>query len=161
MKDQDSIFFRNFSMLLGFLVTLTVVLATVAYFMHKDILGGDEMAKDRSEIIKTLESSAQVNTGAPIVAEVETADAAPTAAFDGTLDGKTIFDNVCTACHTTGAAGAPKLEAAAWKDRMAGGIDALVSSAINGKGAMPPRGGRADLSDEQIKATIEFMTAGF
>ncbi len=160
MKDQDSIFFRNFSMLLGFLVFLTIVLAITGYVMHDDILGDKEMAKDRSAIAKTLEPIAKVNTGDVIVAQVEE-EKAPTAAFDGTLDGKKIYDNVCTACHSSGAAGAPKLEAAAWTDRMAGGIDALVTSAINGKGAMPPRGGRADLSDEQVKATVEFMTTGF
>ncbi len=160
MKDQDSIFFRNFSMLLGFLVLLTIVLAITGYVMHEDILGDKEMEKDRSAIAKTLEPVAKVNTGDVIVAQVEE-EKAPTAAFDGSLDGKKIYDNVCTACHSSGAAGAPKLEAAAWTDRMAGGIDALVTSAINGKGAMPPRGGRADLSDEQVKATVEFMTAGF
>ena len=65
------------------------------------------------------------------------------------------------ACHATGVAAAPKLEAAEWTERMAGGIDALVTSSINGKGAMPPRGGRADLSDEQMKAVIEYMVSGF
>ncbi len=160
MKDQDSIFFRNFSMLLGFLVLLTIVLAITGYVMHDDIIGDKEMATDRSAIAKTLEPVAKVNTGDVIVAQVEE-EKAPTAAFDGSLDGQKIYDNVCTACHSSGAAGAPKLEAAAWTDRMAGGIDALVTSAINGKGAMPPRGGRPDLSDEQMKAVIEFMTAGF
>ncbi len=160
MKDQDSVFFRNFSMLLGFLIFLTIVLAFTGYFMQKDILGDNEMAKDRSEIAKTLEPVAKVNTGDVIVPQVEE-EKAPTAAFDGTLDGKKIYDNVCTACHSSGAAGAPKLEKAAWEPRLANGIDALVASAIKGKGAMPPRGGRADLSDEQVKATVEFMTAGF
>ncbi len=160
MKDQDSVFFKNFSMLLGFLILLTIVLALTGYFMQKDILGDNEMAKDRSEIAKTLEPVAKINTGDVIVAQVEE-EKAPTAAFDGSLDGKKIYDSVCAACHSSGAAGAPKLEAADWTDRMAGGIDALVTSVINGKGAMPPRGGRADLSDEQVKATVEFMTAGF
>ncbi len=159
MKDQDSIFFRNFSMLLGFLVFLTIVLAITGYLMHDDILGNNEMAKDRSAIAKILEPVAKVNTGDVIVAQVEE-EKAPAAAFDGSLDGQMIYDNVCAACHSSGAAGAPKLEAVAWTDRMTGGIDALVTSAINGKGAMPPRGGRADLSDEQMKAVVEFMTAG-
>jgi len=161
MKDQDSIFFKNFSLLLGFLVLLTVVLAIVGYMMHYNLLGRDDMAQDRSDIVKTLESVAQVNTGEAIVAQVEEESEVASAAFDGTLDGKTIYDNVCMACHSTGAAGAPKLEAADWADRMTGGIDALVTSSINGKGAMPPRGGRADLSDEQMKAAVEFMTTGF
>lgn len=159
MKDQDSIFFKNFSLLLGFLVVLTVVLIFVGKMMHENLLGRDDMAQDRTAIAKTLASVAQVNTGDVVLAVEE--DKGPAIAFDGSTDGKMIYDNVCMACHTSGLAGAPKLEAADWTDRMAGGIDALVTSSINGKGAMPPRGGRADLSDEQMKAVIEYMTSGF
>lgn len=159
MKDQDSIFFKNFSLLLGFLVLLTIVLAVVGSMMHEDILGRDDLAQDRSDVVKAIEPVSQVNTGDAIIAESTTDETA--VAFDGSLDGKMIYDNVCMACHTAGVAGAPKLEAAEWADRMAGGIDALMTSSINGKGAMPPRGGRADLSDEQMKAVIEFMTDGF
>ena len=157
MKDQDSIFFKNFSLLLGFLVVLTVVLIIVGAEMHESILGRDEMAQDRTAVAKTLGSVANVNTGDFVMAVEE----APTLAFDGSTDGKMIYDAVCMACHTSGLAGAPKLEASDWTDRMAGGIDALVTSSINGKGAMPPRGGRADLSDEQMKAVVEYMTNGF
>jgi len=157
MKDQDSIFFKNFSYLLGFLVILTIVLAVYASYKHDELVVSDEMAKDRSEIANTLAPVAQVNTGDVVLAVEE----APKLAFDGSTDGKMIYDTVCMACHTSGLAGAPKLEAADWTDRMALGIDGLTTSAINGKGAMPPRGGRADLSDEQVKATVEFMLDGF
>lgn len=74
-----------------------------------------------------------------------------------------VYNAVCMACHATGAAGAPKLDdKAAWEPRVATGIDALMKSAINGKGAMPPRGGQ-DVSDEELKATIGYMAmkAGF
>ena len=159
MKDQDSIFFKNFSLLLGFLVILTIVLILVGKMMHENLLGRDAMAQDRTDVTKTLESVAQVNTGDAIIVVEE--DKGPAVAFEGSTDGKMIYDAVCMACHTSGLAGAPKLEAADWTDRMAGGVDGLVTSAINGKGAMPPRGGRADLSDEQMKATVEFMLQGF
>ncbi len=147
--------------MLGFLILLTIVLAIVGYEMHHSLIDSNDMTKDRSAIAKSIQSVSQVNTGEAIVAVADTAAEEVTVAFDGTLDGKTIYDNVCMACHNTGAAGAPKLEAAAWTERMAVGIDGLVTSAIAGKGAMPPRGGRADLSDEQMKAVVEFMTAGF
>jgi cytochrome c5 len=159
MKDQDSIFFKNFSLMLGFLVILTVVLILVGKMMHENLLDRDEMAQDRSDITKTLAGVAQVNAGDVVLAVEE--DNGPTVAFDGSTDGKMIYDNVCMVCHTSGLAGAPKLEAADWTDRMAVGVDGLVTSAINGKGAMPPRGGRADLSDEQMKATVDFMLEGF
>ncbi len=68
-----------------------------------------------------------------------------------------LYQGACFACHGTGAAGAPKLgDAAAWTDRLAKGLDALVSSAVGGVGAMPPRGGSA-LDDEQIHSVVEYM----
>ena len=47
----------------------------------------------------------------------------------------------------------------AFKERAAKGEDALVSSAIHGLNAMPPKGGRTDLSDAEIKAAVEYMMA--
>ena len=70
-----------------------------------------------------------------------------------------LYQGACLACHSTGAAGAPKIgDAAAWQDRLGKGLDALISSAINGIGAMPPRGG-SQLSDDQIRATVEYILA--
>ena len=75
-------------------------------------------------------------------------------------DGKKIFDSTCMACHSTGVAGAPKLgDKAAWAPRLQQGVDALVQSAAKGKGAMPPKGGNASLSDADLKAAVEFMVS--
>ena len=64
----------------------------------------------------------------------------------------------CMACHMTGAAGAPKLgDAAVWADRMKAGLDTLYNNAINGKGAMPAKGGRVDLDDGAIRAAVRHM----
>lgn len=68
-----------------------------------------------------------------------------------------LYQGACFACHGTGAAGAPKLgDAAAWTSRLDQGLDTLVTHAINGKGAMPPRGG-SQYSDDQIRAVVEYM----
>lgn len=68
------------------------------------------------------------------------------------------YRTACMACHASGAAGAPKLgDKAAWKARIAQGMDTLVKHAVNGKGAMPPKGGRMDLTDAQIKSTVAYM----
>lgn len=91
------------------------------------------------------------------VARFELAKAAPAAAA-GPKDGATVFNSVCGACHNTGAAGAPKVDdKAAWAPRVAQGKDALYKSAIGGKGAMPAKGGAADLSDDEIKGAVDYV----
>src|SRR3954464_15872705 len=61
--------------------------------------------------------------------------------------GEEVFKAQCSACHATGAAGAPKFgDAGAWAPRIAKGFDALVGSATKGKGAMPPQAG-GDFTD--------------
>ena len=91
------------------------------------------------------------------VAKFELAKAAPAAAA-GPKDGPTVFNSVCGACHNTGAAGAPKVDdKAAWGPRIAQGKDALYKSALGGKGAMPPKGGAADLSDDEIKGAVDYI----
>ena len=64
----------------------------------------------------------------------------------------------CAECHETGKGGAPKIgDQAAWIPRLKPGIDVLVSSAINGHGGMPARGGLANLTDAEIKDAITYM----
>ena len=70
-----------------------------------------------------------------------------------------LYQGACLACHSTGAAGAPKIgDAGAWSERISRGLDALVTAAINGVGAMPPRGG-SQYNDEQMRAVIEYIVA--
>lgn len=75
-------------------------------------------------------------------------------------DGKKVYDATCTACHTAGVANAPKPgDKAAWAPRLKQGMDTMVQSAIKGKGAMPPKGGAANLSDAEVRAAVEFMVS--
>lgn len=68
-----------------------------------------------------------------------------------------LYQGACVACHSTGAAGAPKLgDAGEWKSRMANGLESLISSAVSGVGAMPPRGG-SQYNDDQMKTVIEYI----
>ncbi|MDR9436704.1 MAG: c-type cytochrome [Thiohalophilus sp.] len=74
-------------------------------------------------------------------------------------EGQNTYQQACFACHGTGAAGAPKLEKSAWADRLSKGKETLYNHAINGFNAMPAKGGRADLSDADVKAAVDFMVS--
>ena len=76
------------------------------------------------------------------------------------MDGEAVYNEACMACHTTGAGGAPMLgNVEQWEPRIAKGIDALHNSGLNGVAgtAMMAKGGRADLSDEQVMAAVDYM----
>jgi len=80
------------------------------------------------------------------------------AAAPGARSGEDIFKSVCSACHQTGVANAPKVgDKAAWGPRIATGLNTLVAVATKGKGAMPPKGGAADLTPEELTRAIVFM----
>ena len=66
----------------------------------------------------------------------------------------------CFACHSTGAAGAPKVGAgmsAEWEPRLEKGLDAVVQNAINGINTMPAKGLCFDCTDEDLRAIVEYM----
>ena len=80
------------------------------------------------------------------------------AAPSGPRSGEDIYSSTCFGCHGTGAAGAPKFgDAAAWSTRMGKGMDAVVSNAINGFNAMPPRGTCGACSDDDIASAVKYM----
>ncbi|KPF66965.1 cytochrome C [beta proteobacterium AAP99] len=72
--------------------------------------------------------------------------------------GEEVYKAVCTGCHAAGAAGAPKSgDAASWAPRIKLGLDTLVKSVINGKGAMPAKGGGSDLDNIEIARAVVYM----
>lgn len=88
------------------------------------------------------------------VAHVEVKDANDAGAMK---TGEQVFQAQCSACHSSGAAGAPKFgDTAAWGPRVKNGLDALVTSALKGKGNMGPQGG-GDFSDFEIGRAVVYM----
>ena len=89
---------------------------------------------------------------------VAVAAAAPAAAATAGA-GEALYKQACQVCHAAGVAGAPKFgDKAAWAPRIQTGMDALYASVINGKGAMPPKGGSA-ASEADIHASVDYMVA--
>ncbi len=79
------------------------------------------------------------------------------------LSGPQVYNDICYLCHAApGVGGAPILgDGEVWAPRIAQGMDLLQDRVINGYqgelGFMPPKGGRLDLSDEEIIAALDFM----
>jgi cytochrome c5 len=95
-------------------------------------------------------------------AAVTPGDAGSVAAV-AAVDGEAVYKKACTTCHATGLAGAPKLgDAADWGPRIAQGEALLFEHAIKGftgkKGMMPAKGGFLNLSDDEVRAAVEYMT---
>ncbi|MFM7001789.1 MAG: c-type cytochrome [Limnohabitans sp.] len=71
--------------------------------------------------------------------------------------GEEVYKAQCSACHATGAAGSPKFgDAGAWGPRIKQGFDALVISALKGKGAMGAQGG-GDFNDTEVARAVAYM----
>lgn len=92
----------------------------------------------------------------------QAAPPAPSASPSELATGERVFKQVCHACHGMGVAGAPKLgDKDQWARRIDQGADKLLRHALTGftgtHGTMPPRGGKPDLSDEEVKAAVDYM----
>jgi len=99
---------------------------------------------------------------APPAASAPVAAAASAAAPPEPVAGKglSVYQASCSACHGTGAAGAPKLgDTAAWAPRIKAGLPALYNSALKGKAAMPAKGGNPALADADVKAAVDYLVA--
>lgn len=128
-------------------IVRTLALSVVAAAFVISGCGKEEPAAPQSKSV-TVEEAAKSPSEA-------------SAAVGGDLvQGKQVYDKACKLCHDMGVAGAPKLgDKAAWEARLAKGMETLYGSAINGLNAMPPKGGNAGLSDEEVKNSVAFMVS--
>ncbi|OYU44008.1 MAG: cytochrome c5 family protein, partial [Burkholderiales bacterium PBB4] len=123
-------------------VVLIILLANFVSFGGKEGAGSDGMSAEA--VSKRLQP-----IGAIEIKDVNDA---------GTLKtGEQVFQAQCSACHTTGAAGAPKFgDEAAWAPRVKTGYEALLTSALKGKGNMGAQGG-GEFSDVEVGRAVVFM----
>ena len=129
--------------LLAFLVPIIGILLLVTLVLNQP--GADAAALQPEAVAERLQPVGRVEFGA--------AAAAP-----GARSGEEIVNSACAACHQAGVANAPKLgDKAAWAPRVKTGLKGMLAVAIKGKGAMPPRGGLADLSDAELARAIVYM----
>jgi cytochrome c5 len=167
VRNHDLVFLKHFSQVIGILVAITIGLILLGLYLNR--VDDVENPVAKAATIERLQPVGAVyagSTGAAAQAAAQAAAleaAAGQVAYEGTLDGSVIYGNLCSACHTSGAGGAPKLEKAAWTARIAQGVDTLHQHAIVGytgsAGMMPAKGGNPALTDEQVIATVDWMVA--
>jgi cytochrome c5 len=91
----------------------------------------------------------------PVAPEVPAAEAPATTA---SLDGGQLYNTYCAICHRAGMNAAPKYGSKPlWAKRIAQGRETVYAHAINGLRGMPPRGGFAQLTDDEVKAATDYM----
>lgn len=169
MAQHDRHFVNVFSTVLGILIAIALVLIGVS----RSVDSGPKGARDTADPLMQAEAHERIkpfgqvavagedNSALAFVAPV-TPPSAAAASAELPTDGKAVYELACIACHGSGLAGAPKLgDKAAWGARLAQGRATLEKHAIEGfqgaAGVMPAKGGRMDLSDDGVKAAVEYM----
>lgn len=150
MSHDDSAFMRTFWIVMAGLLALMFIIIVVARMVASGSGVADPASDPRvqAKVEERIKPVGQVRTGKVTAS-----------ASGGKVDAKSAYQTACFGCHGTGAAGAPKTgDKGAWKKRIAKGKSTLYKGAINGIGAMPPKGG-SSLSDKVVKAVVDHMIA--
>ena len=164
---RDQKFFDVYSIVIGALAAFALAILVLALKWAELTQGAyiKDTAEYQAAVNSRIEPVGQVYlTGEHHEAEapkVETAEAAEPVAT--AMTGPQVYNAACLACHSSGAGGSPIVgDASQWTDRIAQGIDVLYDHAINGfDGDAPtpmlPKGGRVDLSDQEIRDAVDYM----
>ncbi|TXI51574.1 MAG: cytochrome c5 family protein [Lysobacter sp.] len=166
MRNYDLDFLKRFSMVIVFLMVVTLGLILFALYLHSGFPHAPnpiEAKRIEARIAPVGDVFAGKSGEAAKAAADEAAKAALTAnvPYGGRTDGLEIFNGLCAGCHKGGVGGAPMLNAAGMGARAAKGKDTLYKHAIEGfqggAGVMPAKGGNPALTDDQIKAAVDYM----
>lgn len=123
-------------------------------------MAGTAAAAAAAPAIAAAPANVAPTTAAPAASAPATSGMQVAAAAAGGAAGKAFYESACVACHGAGVAGAPKFgDKAVWAPRIKEGLPHLYEAAIKGKGIMPAKGGRADASDADVKAAVDYMVA--
>jgi len=172
--EHDKKFYNTFTVVLGLLVVIAIVLIGLARFVGKKqdaVMQADPAAKaaiaERIAPVARVAIAGEDNSALAVPEQAAGSDqpAQQTAASSTELSGEEVYNMACVACHGAGIAGAPKYgDAAAWAPRIAKGMDTLHKHSLEGfqgdTGFMPAKGGRIDLSDQAVMNAADYMVAG-
>lgn len=164
---RDQKFFDMYSLVIGVLAIFALGIFVLAMKMSRVTQGvfTVETEEYQAEIRERMQPFGQVYLPGDDLAAVseQAAQAAPEPVAT-TLTGPQVYNEACIACHGTGIGGAPATsDAGAWTARIEQGMDTLQQHAIEGfsgsAGYMPPKGGRLDLSDQEVRDAVEYMVS--
>jgi cytochrome c5 len=170
VSKQDTHFFNVFSTVIGLLIVIAIGIFALARVVASETQ--DKQVLEESQYLKSVEGhlqpvakeaiAGQDNSALAIKADAGVGQAGSASGPAAPKSGDETFQQVCSACHGAGIAGAPKAgDKAAWGPRIAKGKDVLYDHAVKGfqgsSGVMPAKGGRADLSDDVVKAAVDHM----
>lgn len=160
-ESSDTQFFNSFSLVLGILIAVAIILFAVAREIGAATQGTYVLSEPMH--LKVVDSNIAPFAHEAIAGHDNSALAALTApaapASDVPATGEAAFKQVCSACHATGVNGAPKIgDHAAWGPRIAQGKAVLYKAAIGGLGNMPPKGGTT-WPDATIRMTVDYMVS--
>lgn len=157
-QEQDKVFFRNFSLVVGILAVMMVV-----FYIAASMSGTDKEAEMKLREAAVAEATAPVGDAVADGEEVVEESAEEEVAA-GPVDGKAVYESLCIACHSVDGIGAPVVgKVEQWTDRIAKGNDALYKNAIEGyvgeQGYMMPARGGGNNTDEEVKAAVDYMVS--
>ena len=163
---RDQKFFDMYSLVIGVLAAVSLAILVLAMKMS-DLTQGI-YTRDTSEyqaaVAERIRPVSQVyRSGEEQASSMPTIDTVPEPEPVATaMTGPQVYNSACIACHAAGVAGAPIVgNVAAWTPRIAQGLAVLSRHAIEGyngaAGYMPAKGGRADLSDDEVAGAVEYM----
>lgn len=163
-SDKDRVFFYNYSIVIGLLAVMIIIFLVLALY-----LGVDEDAvalKQSTKVSANTVPVGVVNLLDEDAEAVEAATVATVAAVEEPRDmGQRVYNGLCISCHN-GLPNIPKVgDKAAWESRIAQGMALLYEHSIKGfisEGgliAMPPKGGNLNLTDEEVRAAVDYMVA--
>jgi cytochrome c5 len=168
VSKQDTHFFNVFSLVIGILVAVAIVLFALArvvasHTQEKQMLVEKEYLKGVDERLQPFAKVAvagQDNSALKI--EPTTTAGGAAAGPAPPKDGVELYEQACKACHGAGIGGAPRVgDRAAWAPRIAKGKEVLYEHAIKGftgsAGMMPAKGGRMDASDDLVKQAVDHI----
>lgn len=138
------------------LVVATVIIFVIANALSEDHEMDLAMTMATEERIKPV---GEVNVGDVAALPTPAAPADAPAGSSADTSPQSIYQSACQVCHLTGVLESPKLtDGGAWQARLSErSLSGLYQSVLQGRGNMPPKGGRVDLADDALKATVDYM----